>query len=391
MELKNFHVELECAQITKDGEAACGDSFVAKVLRNEKRYLAILSDGLGSGIKANILSGLTVTMALKFFSEDLDIKTAATIIMDTLPVCDERKISYSTFTVVDIRFDGHTRIIEMDNPAFLHWRSGQFLDHLKEEIISAQWPQRRMFISEFRLAPQDRIVFFSDGVTQAGIGTNEFTNGFGQEKCANFIANKIQNDLEISAIDLANSVIKKAKAISYNQQCCDDISCAVAYFRKPRQILLVSGPPFYEENDSILARQVAEFSGKKVICGGTTAIIISRELKRKIELNLDSNHLNYPPTSTIEGIDLVTEGILTLTETAKALEENLRPKNPAALQLKNMLLNSDIITLLIGTKVNQAHQDPNLTVELEIRRSIIKRIILALEKNYNKEVNCHYF
>ncbi len=94
-----------------------------------------------------------------------------------------------------------------------------------------------------------------------------------------------------------------------------------------------------------------------------------------------------PPISKIEGIDLVTEGILTLTEALNVLEGKQRFGNdsPATL-LADFLLNSDEVHLLVGTKINEAHQDPNLPVELEIRRSLIKRIADVLEVDYLKEV-----
>ncbi len=386
-EFPDYHIEIECSQLTKTGESACGDYFEVKRIVNEKRCLAVLSDGLGSGIKANILASMTSTMALKFFSEEMDLSHAARIIMDTLPVCEERKISYSTFTAVDILFSGRTRIIEMDNPSFVHIRKGQVVKHEQKVIQSNNWPNRSMIYTEFDLVPEDRIIFFSDGVTQAGIGTQRWKFGWGGKNCAQFINNVIKVTPDISARKLASAVAKHAATLNPEGKCIDDISCAAVYFRKPRKMLLASGPPFHQDTDSSFARLVDGFRGRKAVCGGTTATILGRELNRRIKTDLKTISDRLPPLSEMDGVDLITEGILTLTEIAKYLENGMgNTDSEVVRKLTAMLMDSDIITFLVGTRVNEAHQDPNLPVDLEIRRNIIKRIMKALEEKYHKDV-----
>ena len=157
---------------------------------------------------------------------------------------------------------------------------------------------------------------------------------------------------------------------------------------------LLTGPPFNEENDKIFAKRVLSYEGKTVLCGGTTANIVSRELQRKITTNLKLIRIsgNLPPPSQMDGVDLITEGILTLTEVCRALEAGKLYDLPlAASELSNMLINSDVIDLIVGTKVNEAHQDPNLPVDLEIRRNIVKRIKNILETKYRKLVTIKYY
>ncbi len=163
--------------------------------------------------------------------------------------------------------------------------------------------------------------------------------------------------------------------------------------RKPRNLLVCTGPPYDENNDKYLANRVKEFPGKKILCGGTTAMIVSRESGKSLEMDLDIQDKELPPVSRMEGVDLITEGILTLSKVERLLTADawngLKGDGPAE-QVVKLLLNSDKITWLVGTRINTAHQDPNLPVELEIRRNVVKKIKYLLETKYLKDVEITY-
>jgi hypothetical protein len=165
----------------------------------------------------------------------------------------------------------------------------------------------------------------------------------------------------------------------------DDTSCVAIYFREPRKLLICSGPPYAQEQDTILAEQVKKFDGRKVLCGATTADIIAREWKAKIIDSFDFTDPELPPTSSMEGVDLITEGILTLSKVSKILDqytENMRLGKGPADEIVKMILQSDEVHFIVGTRINIAHQDPSLPVELEIRRTVIKRIARVLERKF---------
>jgi hypothetical protein len=176
----------------------------------------------------------------------------------------------------------------------------------------------------------------------------------------------------------------------------DDISCGVIYFREPRDLLVLTGPPVHPESDREIADMFASFKGKKIISGGTTASIISRELDKPIDVNMKSYDAKVPPWSDMEGADMVTEGIITMGVVSEMLArsgavESAAEGRNAASRMVNMLLDSDRITFIVGTKINEAHQDPTMPVELEIRRNVVKRIASLLEEKYLKEVYIQYF
>jgi len=173
----------------------------------------------------------------------------------------------------------------------------------------------------------------------------------------------------------------------------DDTSCTVVYFREPRKLLICTGPPFEEKNDKKLADAVLNYNGKKIVCGATTSGIIARELELEIEDSLEFSDPDLPPVSYMDGIDLVTEGILTLSKVANILKNytpNYTPGKGPADRIYRLLRESDEIDFIIGTRINIAHQDPNLPVELEIRRTVVKRIAKLLEEKFLKSVNLSF-
>ncbi len=390
-------LEMECCQLTKDGQSACGDDFQWERLENENRNIAVLSDGLGSGIKANLLANMTTTMALKFMKSNMDILQSAETIMDTLPVCEYRKISYATFTVFDMRTGGKTKVVEMGNPPYIHLRGTLEIPPLETRtLISERWPDREMTISELRMEVGDRLIACSDGVTQAGLGKSIYKFGWRRNGTLDFIRELISRNPTISAHDLAQAVAFQAISINPGNRCVDDTSCMVSYLRKPRVMRLITGPPFRKEHDKEFAALASPGTGadQVVICGGTTGNIIERELRTKVEIDLKmmKRHDSLPPPGWMSGIGPVTEGILTLTRVASDLESGNWDHSPAAAkQIIGMMMDSDIIEFIVGTKVNEAHQDPNLPIDLEIRRNIIKRLQDSLEKRYRKKVCINYY
>jgi hypothetical protein len=390
----NFYVEVGYQQKNHGKERICGDVFRSQRVKEENRIIAALSDGMGHGVKANILATLTASMVLNFTREHKDVSRIAEIIMNTLPVCSQRKISYSTFTAVDIEADAKTNLLEYDNPGAFLMRGSKPLEAEWNCLILNSERNKGKEIKSccFQPLKEDRIIFCTDGITQSGMGSKKYPFGWGWDNVQEFIIRLIEQQPDISARNLAARILNTAyRNDNYHSQ--DDTSCAVLYFREPRKLLLCSGPPFENENDSKLAGIVGRFPGKKILSGGTTGDIVAREMKLEIKDTLEFIDPDLPPLSYMEGIDLVTEGILTLSKVSKILNEYKQdyvPGKGPADQIVKLLLESDEIRIIIGTRINIAHQDPNLPVELEIRRTVLKRIARKLEEKFLKEVVVEY-
>jgi serine/threonine protein phosphatase PrpC len=386
-------IEVDSYQRAKHGQLISGDVFLSEKVKQEDRIVTVLSDGLGSGVKASVLATMTATMALKFAASPIDIQKSAEIIMDTLPICSLRQISYSTFTVVDMESTGSTRIIEHGNPPFLLVRPRGDLNISKTLVRPKRWQDRVISFSSFRAEREDRIIFFSDGITQAGTGEVCTPLGWGLENVDKFVRERIREKPHISARELSRVLVARAEEID-GFSAKDDITCGVVYFRSPRQLLVMTGAPFNRDHDRDLARMAQCTRGRKVIAGGTTANIISRMLNREIQIDMEQPlDPKVPPPARMEGFELVTEGTLTLGEVLRLLEEGFTPEdlrpNPAV-KLAALLLDSDIVRFAVGTRINEAHQDPNIPVELDLRRNIVRRIAQLLETKHMKRVVVQY-
>lgn len=395
----SYFIEVDYSQFYKSGQSIGGDVFLLSKDRKEDQIICTLSDGLGSGVKANVLANLTAHMAQKYAFSSMDMVKSAEIIMNTLPVCRERKISYATFSILRMHYKKGDRlkvsIVEYDNPGFLLLRDGAYLNPEKEchqLMRPGAFKEEYLYHSEIDLHAGDRIILFTDGITQAGLGTKTYPLGWREENVRAFIRREVSRRPDISAFELASAVTAKARALDI-YKAKDDITCAALYVRQPRRLIISTGPPINEEEDIRLAQLINSFEGRKIIAGGTTALIYSRVEDKKLHVAMDDFEGDLPPSASIEGVDLVTEGMLTLNRIAVLLEKRISlnelPQNSAG-KFLNLLLASDQVHFLVGTKINDAHQDPNIPFEIGIRRSIIRRIIEALEGNYLKETTLEF-
>jgi hypothetical protein len=251
---------------------------------------------------------------------------------------------------------------------------------------------KEILTCSFFARKEDRIVICTDGVVQSGLGFTAYPFGWGREKLGEQVRDLIIRDPDISARKLSTRIINTAvQNDKYRSQ--DDTSCATIYFREPRKLLICSGPPYELEKDKELASRVRDFSGRKILCGATTADIIAREWDKKIIDSFEFSDPDLPPVAFMEGVDLITEGILTLGKVSVMLDnynENLKVGKGPADEIIKMILQSDEVHFIIGTRINIAHQDPSLPVELEIRRTVVKRIARTLEKKFLIEVKVAY-
>jgi hypothetical protein len=282
-------------------------------------------------------------------------------------------------------------VIEHGNPELLLLRGSKRFPLERSSLTLEQWRDRTIHYSEFDLQLGDRIVCFSDGITQSGLGRRGMPLGWGADQVSDFVSELVGDHAEISSQELARRVV--AEAIAHDGAVArDDITCGVVYFRRPRRLLVVTGPPYAKERDMELAETLRQFEGRTAICGGTTANIVSRLLGRPVKVLLGRLDPEIPPAAEMPGVDLVTEGTMTLARVAEMLEQGPRdqwPDNPAR-DLMNLMLQSDIVQFLVGTRINEAHQDPNVPVELDLRRNIVRKIAGLLEAKYLKECSVQF-
>jgi hypothetical protein len=368
-------------QLHKYGEELCGDNIA--VSRHTDSVTLALSDGLGSGVKANILATLTTQIAMRMLEDNLPLGEVVQTLTETLPVCAVRKVAYSTFAIAQFFSHGVARVVQFDSPRPVLLRG--------RKVQPVSYEERRIdgkTISEAVLELQegDWVVFVSDGVLNAGIG-GVYPLGWGWEKTAQFLESHAHRDL--SAEDLAAQVAEAVRGL-YADHPGDDVSIAVIKVRHKRVASVLTGPPSNREQDEQWVELFTRRLGQRVICGGTTAKIVARYLGQPLDVDLSTTTLDVPPIARLAGVDLVTEGILTLTRLRDMLRagterEAVRFQVDGASSLLRMLLDVDQVHFLVGQLVNPAHQNPDLPHQLGIRVGVVREIVEELRR-LGKEV-----
>jgi hypothetical protein len=391
----DYHIEINVQQKRPKGEIACGDVFQSNVFKEEGRKILVLSDGIGHGIKASVLATLTATMAMKYTTLHTKPEVAARIIMNALPKSSDGKKNYATFTIIELEADGQVRIINYDNPPLIIIRKGKTFQPKAYElkIRGEENLGKLLRCREFKAQKEDRIIFTTDGVTQSGLGNSNLPMGWGIDSVENFALNQISRMPDISATKLARKIMNQA-TMNDGFEPKDDTTCGVIYFREPRNFMLITGPPFYKIKDTHFVERIKDFGGKKIICGGTTAEIIARELGIEVEIQHGHKKVeSLPPSAKMRGFEMVTEGILTLGKVEEILENynsDTHLRNSPPEEVTKLLLQHDSIDIIVGTRINWAHQDPEQPLELELRKFVVKRIVKILIYKFFKKVKVEY-
>lgn len=391
--MMKMHVDTAYRSLFKYGEELCGDN--VRITRTEDSVFAVLADGLGSGVKANILSTLTSTIISTMLTEGAAMEQAVETIVSTLPICSVRKLAYSTFSVLQIKDTGEAYLAEFDNPACIFIRNGELMEL---EMTDKEYAGKTVYESRFTVFPGDVLALISDGVVYAGVGSI-LNFGWTWESVAEWLCKESLK--EKSAPRLAAALSQAVKEL-YMDKPGDDSTVMVARI-SPRQVVnMFAGPPKNKDDDPKMVRDFMTSSGKKLICGGSSANIVARVLNRSIETSLDYVDPLIPPIATIQGIDLVTEGVLTLSRTVEILQEyldhetdffyfkKLDEKNGAAMLAKILLEECTTLNLFIGTAINPAHQNPGLPSDLSIKLKLIDKLCGLMER-LGKRVTKKYY
>ncbi|MFA6769684.1 MAG: SpoIIE family protein phosphatase, partial [Bacteroidales bacterium] len=273
-----FYIEIAHSQQYKKGEIVGGDAFISADNKEEERFIAVLSDGLGSGIRANVLSSLMASMAVSYRLQHRPLENSMISIMDTLPLDSVKNIGYATCSVAEIDYNGEAHLMEFDNPDFIIFRGNKCIETRKKSIrLDTKQGERILLESKIMLFKGDRIIMISDGVTQSGLGSSTLPMGWERSLVIDFVQDYLEKHPDVSARDLSKVIMQKA---IHNDlfEAKDDITCGVIYLRAPRRLLICTGPPFDPTNDPKMAQIFDLYSGKKIVCGGTTAQILAREL-----------------------------------------------------------------------------------------------------------------
>ncbi|MBU3113421.1 SpoIIE family protein phosphatase [Clostridium lacusfryxellense] len=377
----DLFIDVAYNSLIKKDEELCGDR--VEIIRLADSTIIVMADGLGSGVKANILASLTAKIASTMLKEGADIYETVDTIVNTLPVCKVRNIAYCTFTLMKIYNDGRAYIAEYDNPPFFLIRNDRKIEK-KESIING----KKVLESEFKLHEGDVLTVVSDGCIHAGIG-NILNLGWSWNNVENYLNRNTK--LRRSSKNITRDLIQVCWDL-YGGRPGDDTTVVCVKARRSEIIDLFTGPPNDERNDSNVIKEFMIGTGKKIICGGTTSNIASRELGRTLNVNLDFFDKDVPPTATMDGIDLITEGVLTLSKAVEKLrnyedsfahEDNsidLEGKDGASRLVKMLIEDCTHFNLWVGRAINPAHQNPDFPIDLSAKLKIVDQLVEYMKK-----------
>lgn len=375
--------EIHYDQKNKKDENICGDSVKIKI--DTDKTVVSISDGLGSGIKASISSTLTTSMATQMVFNGISINETFESILETLPVCKIRGLSYATLAtcLIDHKNQKCT-IYEYDFPTIFIYRNGNFIEFGKK-IKYIQ--DKKIGEISFCIEQGDIILLMTDGITQAGMGCSKYPFGFGIENIKKYFLNLIENNIDLK--EIAKYFVKKAILLDDGIK-GDDATFCLINIRKTKVTTIMVGPPETKENDEIVTERLIKSDGKKIVCGGTTSQIVERVLNKKIELDISQISEISPPIGIMEGIDLITEGIITLTQVFRYYENQSDEIGVGAKRMIKIIEESDIINFLVGRALNPAHQNPLFAHDISLKFRLIQDIAKILQRN-GKIVNIEYF
>lgn len=379
--MKNTTVESGFVSICKHNESICGDFSIIE--RQGENTTAVLSDGLGSGVKANILATLSAKILSTLTMSNMSIEECVHTVAATLPVCKVRHLAYATFSMLRINGRDEAYLAQFDNPTAILLRDGKSIDYDRTcKIISG----KEVYESSLKLQLGDMLILITDGVTAAGIGKT-MTDGWGRDNVVKFVEEWYTPD--ISPQRMASILIEACQDL-YLGSPDDDTTALIFQLRERRVANIMIGPPEHKEDDNRILRLFFAKQGMHIVCGGTTAKTVSAFLNKPILPTEDMGSPEVPPTAHIDGVDLVTEGVITLGKvlelaklhtSGKLVPGELKEKTDGASRIAKMLFeDATDINFFAGQAINPAHQEGGMGIDFHAKLGLIKALEEELVK-----------
>ena len=374
------------------GEQLCGDH-VDIVEPNENSTVIVLSDGLGSGVKACILSTLTSKIISTMMAEGIPLEDCVETIAATLPVCSVRGVAYATFTIIHLINNETAELIQYDNPHIIVIRDEQVWDYPKTEMTIGG---KNIYKSIITLQENDIFVAMSDGCPHAGIGST-YNFGWKREEIASFM--EMLAPVGYTAKTLSTMLVDECNEL-YGNKPGDDATACVVRIRKREPMNILFGPPSNRDDADRMMALFFSKRGKHIVCGGTTSSIAAKYLGKPIEASLDFANSDLPPIAKIEGVDLVTEGVITVNRVLEYARDYLGEnknyehwsfqKDGASLISRMLFEEATDINFYVGKAINPAHQNPDLPINFSIKMNLVDELSKCL-RQMGKKIKVSYF
>lgn len=390
--MNNLCTDVGFKSVNKKGEQLCGDH-IEIVDQNENSLVLVLADGLGSGVKACILSTLTSKIISTMIANDLSVEECVSTIAATLPVCEKRGVAYSTFTIIRITNNSEAEIIQYDNPHVIMLRGGENFEYPR---TSMEIGGKTIYKSKLQLEKNDVFIAMSDGAIYAGVGKT-LNFGWQRDSIIDFMVGNY--DKKMSAKGISQLLLDECNDL-YGGEPGDDTTVAAVKIRQRIPVSLMIGPPSNPQDLKKMQTLFFAKEGKHIVCGGTTSKLAADYLGKPVVPCLDYFDPEIPPIAKIEGIDLVTEGVVTMTKVLEYADSylngsisisDLSMKKDGASRIAQMLFEEATdINFYVGRAVNPAHQNPALPINFNVKMQLIDEVSKKL-KAMGKNISVSYF
>ena len=390
--MNDLCAEIGYKSINHYGEELCGDH-IDIVEENENSTVIVLADGLGSGVKASILSTLTSKIISTMMAAGLPIEDCVSTIAATLPVCSVRGVAYSTFTIIHLKNNDTAEIIQYDNPHVIVLRNDVNYEYPKTEM---NIDGKKIYKSTVKLQENDMFIAMSDGCPHAGIGIS-YNFGWKREDIISFLEAHAPGGY--TAKNMSTILVDECDKL-YSHKPGDDTTACVVKIRKREPMNILFGPPSNRDDCDRMMSLFFSKEGKHIICGGTTSSIAAKYLGKTVKASLNFEQSDLPPTAEIDGVDLVTEGVITVNRVLEYAKDYLGEnekyehwnfKKDGASRISRLLFEEATdINFYVGRAVNPAHQNPDLPINFNIKMNLVKELSECL-KQMGKRIKVSYF
>ncbi len=375
------------------GEQLCGDHVDVIEQSNDNATVIVLADGLGSGVKASILSTLTSKIISTMMAEGLSLEECVSTIAATLPICSVRGVAYSTFTIIQIKNNQFAEIIQYDNPKVIVIRNGKNYDYPTTEM---NIEGKKILKSVIQLEENDLFVAMSDGCPHAGIGL-AYNFGWKREEIIKFI--EMLAPVGYTAKTLSTMLVDECNRL-YGNEPGDDATACIVRIRKREPMNILFGPPSNRNDCDRMMSLFFSKEGKHIVCGGTTSSIAAKFLRKPLRATLNFEKSDIPPIAELEGVDLVTEGVITINRVLEYAKDHLaentkydiwsQQRDGASLVSRLLFEEATDINFYVGRAINPAHQNPDLPITFSIKMNLVEELSECL-KQMGKRIKVSYF
>ena len=203
----------------------------------------------------------------------------------------------------------------------------------------------------------------------------------------------------LTAKNLSTMLVDECDRL-YDHKPGDDATACVIKIRKREPMNILFGPPSNRDDADRMMSLFFSKEGKHIICGGTTSFIAAKYLGKPLCPTLNFENSDIPPIAMLEGVDLVTEGVITVNRVLEYAKDYLGEnsmyehwnfrRDGASLICQLLFEEATDINFYVGRAINPAHQNPDLPINFSIKMNLVEELSKCL-KQMGKRIKVSYF